>query len=88
MAAAAPASAVTFDDGLVHVIDAANSFPLETVFVGPSTTTVIVVAGGEISTREGVGIFASGTAVVNMSGGIVDSRVLFTDPFLPLLRTP
>ena len=45
------AAAITFDDGLVHVIDAGNSFPLEDVIVqdGPSgaTTTVSVVDGGD-----------------------------------------
>jgi hypothetical protein len=41
-----PAHAITFDDGMVHVIDAANSFPFEATFVddgpGPTTTTVTV----------------------------------------------
>jgi hypothetical protein len=40
-------AAVTFDDGLVHIIDATNS-PLDTVQVR-SSTTVVVDAGGFIS---------------------------------------
>jgi hypothetical protein len=44
------ASAVVFDDGLVHVIDAANSFPFESVEAIDSAsgdpTTVNVVDGG------------------------------------------
>ena len=48
------AQAVTFADGLVHVIDAANSYPFDQVIVddgpGASTTTVNVLAGGQIGT--------------------------------------
>ena len=48
------ASAVTFADGQVHVIDADNSFPFEGVTVndgpGPITTTVNLVEGGAIGT--------------------------------------
>jgi hypothetical protein len=44
------AAAITFDDGLVHVIDAANSFPFESVEAIDSAsgdlTTVNVVDGG------------------------------------------
>ena len=47
---ASGAQAVTFDDGLVHVIDAANSFPFESVEAIDSAsgdpTTVNVVDGG------------------------------------------
>jgi hypothetical protein len=46
------AAAITFDDGLVHVIDAGNSYPFESVFVadgpGPSITGLWLVDGGEI----------------------------------------
>jgi hypothetical protein len=34
---AGAAHAVVFDDGMVHVIDAANSFPFEDVIVNDST---------------------------------------------------
>ena len=71
---AGDAQAVTFNDGLTHIIDAANSFPFEDVIVldgpGPSTTTIEIVAGGEFGTGIGDGdlqVFDS-TAVI-MSGG-------------------
>jgi hypothetical protein len=59
------AAAITFDDGLVHVIDAGNSFPSESVTVqdgpGAATTTVTMVDGevgtttsGDLVAREGI----------------------------------
>jgi len=63
------AKAVTFGDGLSHVIDAANSFPLEEVKVfdgpGPSTTTLVLADGGQL----GFGVTAFDTSVVNVIGG-------------------
>ena len=48
------ATAVTFADGLTHIIDASNSFPFEGVRVydgpGGATTTVNIVPGGEVGT--------------------------------------
>ena len=86
----APAAfAVTFNDGAVHVIDAANSFPAATVQVqdGPaSPTTVTLVAGGQVGTLRGDGgspgargIGAFGNSQVNIQGGEA--------PFLDLLDT-
>ncbi len=50
--ASSPAKAIIFDDGQVYVIDAANSFPFESVDVrngpGVSTTTLELVDGGDI----------------------------------------
>ena len=50
------AKSVTFDDGMVHLIDANNSFPFESVIVrdgpGSTTTTVNLVSGGEIGHRD------------------------------------
>lgn len=66
---APPASAVTFNDGAVHVIDAANSFPFDIVGLedspGAGITTVRVVGGGQVTA-----INASGSSVVEMLGGI------------------
>ena len=66
---AVQATAVTFDDGQVHIIDSANSFPLEDVIVrdgpGPSTTTVNFVEGGQV----GGTVQAFDTSVVNITGG-------------------
>jgi len=78
-----PASAVTFDDGEVHVIDASNSYPIEDVVVveapGGQPTTVSVVEGGEIGTqaqgflRVGGNAFHGSTdaSLANISGGVV-----------------
>ena len=76
------AKAIVFDDGQVHLIDANNSFPAEAVTVadgpGGATTTVILIPGGEIGTAPGVGgeLIATGTSVVNVSGGISRGVVL------------
>jgi hypothetical protein len=48
------ATAVVFDDGQLHVIDAANSFPLESVFIldGPAqATTAVTIVDGGVSCR-------------------------------------
>jgi hypothetical protein len=87
-----PAGAVTFDDGQVHVIDAANSFPFEGVTVLDSSlsvpTTVMLIDGGEIGTSiSGAAISLVGdTSVFEMHGGILEGtltaagmgRVLYT----------
>jgi len=61
------ASAIVFNDGQLHVIDATNSFPLEVVTVedgpGGSITTVRLVDGGEAA------INARGSSVVEVLGG-------------------
>jgi hypothetical protein len=68
------ASAIVFDDGKVHVVDAANSFPFEGVLVddGPPprpTTTLEVVSGGEIGTVSEDDVAAFGSSEVTISGG-------------------
>ena len=68
------ASAIVFDDGRVHVVDAANSFPFEGVQVddGPPprpTTTLEVVSGGEIGTVSEDDVAAFGSSEVTISGG-------------------
>jgi hypothetical protein len=72
------ASAVVFDDGGVHVIDANNSYPFEPVLVydgpGSAVTSVEVMPGGEIGTFLTVGARTLQTydhSVVNMTGGYV-----------------
>jgi hypothetical protein len=63
---------------VVHVIDAANSFPLEGVVVedgpGSSVTTVQIVDGGEV----GGGVLARGSSRVEMTGGRVTGGEGFT----------
>ena len=53
---AGPAGAVTFDDGMVHVFDAGNSFPFEGLSIddaaGSLPTTVQVVLGGEEGPKQ------------------------------------
>jgi hypothetical protein len=60
----AQAAAITFDDGLVHVIDAGNSYPSELIFVsdgpGNEPTIVNVLSGGEIATES-----VSGNSVIS-----------------------
>jgi hypothetical protein len=69
------AAAITFDDGLVHVIDAGNSFPAESVQVsdgpGNSSTTLSIIAGGEIGTVAPGQLVALENSIVSMSGGII-----------------
>ena len=74
------ARAVTFDDGLVHVIDAGNSFPFEGVTVddgpGGAPTMLNIVPGGYV----GFYVKASGNSQVNMSGGEVGTALqIFND---------
>jgi hypothetical protein len=74
----ADAAAITFDDGLVHVIDAGNSYPFDKVYVydGPSSiaTTVEVVTDGEVGTLlPGFphSIQAFENSIINIYGGRV-----------------
>ena len=75
LAIAAPAGAILFDDGLLHRIDAANSFPSEGVIVrdgpGGATTAVQVLAGGQIGTFVPEGLDAFENSAVTVSGGSV-----------------
>ena len=73
--ASIPAKSLTLDDGLVHEINLANSFPADGVTVrdgpGSTSTTVNVVTGGEISTFAGAGLGAFDSSHINVSGGAV-----------------
>lgn len=84
----APAGAITFDDGMVHVIDAGNSYPLENVFVFNSTTgaatTVNLVEGGAIGSELfNQRLELHEDSIGNITGGLVwrvtaeDSASLF-----------
>ena len=77
--AAANAEGVTFADGEVHVIDSANSFPLEDVRVADSpegeVTSVIVTTGGLV----GAYLSASGSSHVTILGGEIGRGVELTD---------
>jgi hypothetical protein len=72
------ADAVTFDDGQLHVIDAANTYPFEDVNVehgpGGAPTTVHVVVGGQIATLSGARLDARGSSIISVSGGLVRCR--------------
>ena len=52
--AATDSRAIVINDGMVHTIDAANSFPFEPMIVdagpGGAATTIQLVPGGEIGT--------------------------------------
>jgi len=76
LALAPVARGVTFADGQVHVIDANNSFPGESVLVndGPdgSSTTVVLVPGGRAGASidgRGSGLRLTGQSILMMSGG-------------------
>ena len=76
--AEADASAVVFDDGLVHVIDSNNSYPDEDVIVrdgpGGAVTTVYIVEGGRVATLSGVPypkLLLEDNSVAFLSGGSV-----------------
>ncbi len=75
------AGAITFNDGAVHTIDAANSFPVEPVVVqdGPSaaTTVVNVIDGGVVGTGtfDYVPLQAEQHSHVTMTGGAVTDIV-------------
>ena len=75
IAIAAPAGAILFDDGLLHRIDAADSFPSEGVIVrdgpGGATTTVQVLAGGQVGTSVSEGLDAFENSAVIVSGDTV-----------------
>ena len=84
------AGAVTFDDGLVHVIDAGNSYPFEQVLVydgpGASSTTAELLDGGEI----GSGLLAFDSSIVRMSGGVITGNLVAQDSseiFFPVERS-
>ena len=81
------ALAVTFADGQVHTIDAANSFPFESVTVLNSPTgvptTVQVLDGGDIGSAVLGALFPRENSIATMFGGTVwrivglgDSRVM------------
>jgi hypothetical protein len=75
---ASGAQAVTFDDGLVHVIDAGNSYPFDLITVqdGPGSipTTVNILSGGEVATQVVSGnSFISENSILNLSGGLIGS---------------
>jgi hypothetical protein len=82
------ANAITFDDGQLHVIDAANSYPNDTIYVldgpGSAATTVTVVDGGEAGTEPRgpfgnptrVGIDATDNSLANIYGGEVPEVIL------------
>ena len=85
------ANGVTFADGQLHVIDAGNSFPYETIYVfaGPgfTATTVTVVEGGQVGLLPRkqpygdpccIGIDAADNSLVNIFGGHV-SEVILSD---------
>ena len=61
---AAPAHAITFNDGGTHIIDADNSYPLDPVVVEDSPTgqptTLIINEGGDIGSISGDGLTANG----------------------------
>jgi hypothetical protein len=69
------AATIVFDDGLLHVVDAGNSFPFECAEVddGPlgEMTTVDVVTGGEIGTLSCGFLDAFGISEVNALGGLI-----------------
>jgi hypothetical protein len=77
---------IVFDDGLLHVIDAGNSFPFECAEVddGPlgETTTLDVPPGGEIGTLSCRFLDAYGFSEINMLGGLIPSFRLHDDSFL------
>ncbi len=78
------AHAVTFADGMLHIIDAANSFPFEGVDVldgpGPSTTTVELISGGVV----GSDIRAFGMSILRVEGGEAGIIALFDSSSLEM----
>jgi hypothetical protein len=53
----APAGAITFDDGQLHVIDAGNSYPFDVVAVDDDshgTATTVSLVPGHHANRRGV----------------------------------
>ena len=77
VAFSAESRAITFADGLSHIIDAANSFPLESVIV-QNATTVEMVSGGAVGTLLGTSstLTVFDTSVVNISGGAVGGKLI------------
>ena len=78
------AHAVVFADGMLHIIDAANSFPFEGVDVldgpGPSTTTVELVPGGVV----GGDIRPFGMSILRVEGGEAGIIALFDSSSLEM----
>jgi hypothetical protein len=77
---AGAAHSVVFNDGMVHVIDAGNSYPLEAMTVddGPTMpTTVTIVEGGQIATlaTSNEQSFLIGSSIADMSGGEIGTRI-------------
>lgn len=70
--------AVTFNDGLIHIINSGNSYPFEEIVVsdgpGSTTTTVIVETGGQAS-----GIDASENSVITLDGGYLTAPFYVRD---------
>lgn len=66
---ASGSEAIVFDDGLTHVVDAANSYPFDSAEVrdssGGAPTHLTLLSGGEIGTGEG---FSGALAVFEHSG--------------------
>ena len=77
------ALAITFEDGLVHVIDAQNSFAFEGVIVrdgpGGATTQVTVVDGGAIGSISLDDLELFDGSVVNILGGTLGRHVFARD---------
>ncbi len=77
------AKPITFDDGTVHVINAANSLPLETVTAedgpGMTTTTLNLIVGGEIGTISGDDLILNENSLLNMSGGEIGRGLFVND---------
>jgi hypothetical protein len=67
------AEAIVFDDGLLHIVDANNSYPLEGVVVddGPGgvTTSLRMIDGGEIGTVFEDDLEAFGSSEIEVFGG-------------------
>jgi hypothetical protein len=76
----AQAAAITFDDGLVHVIDAGNSYPFAAVTLdnGPSSTSsgIDVVPGGDVGTSVPADLRALSHPFVNATGGEMGTSVV------------
>ena len=83
----ASAEAVLFNDGAIHTIDAAHSFPGDIVRVedgpGNATTTVNIVPGGLV----GDVVEAVDSSRVNISGGIVQGGYLTFNEYAVLNMT-
>jgi hypothetical protein len=85
------ASAITFNDGLTHIIDSQNSFPVEGVIIsdgpGSTSTVVAIVAGGSIATIIAEPSTVSGSSVLEISGGTIGGVVTSLDSSQILLSS-